>query len=108
MKTVYVAHPLRGSEVKNRRRVSDILRELDRDYPEHLFLSPIHSFGWLGGDHERALTLCLRLLAQADELWLFGDWQNSEGCVTERHEAMRLGIPVCAPTRIPLEVKRRG
>ena len=105
---VYVAHPLRGNEEENRQLISEILRELDKDFPERLFLSPIHSFGWLGGDHERALTLCLRLLAQSDELWLFGYCLNSEGCVTERHEAMRLGIPVCAPIRIPLEVKRRG
>ena len=105
---VYVAHPLRGNEEENRQLISEVLRKLDKDFPEWLFLSPIHSFGWHGGDHERALTLCLRQLAQADELWLFGDWWNSEGCVTERNEAMRLGIPVCVPTRIPMEVKRRG
>lgn len=100
---IYIAHPLRGSEVKNRRRVSDILRELDRDYPEHLFLSPIHTFSWLGEDHDRALTLCRRLIAQADELWLFGDWRHSKGCLIERREAKRLGISVFEV--IKLEVK---
>ena len=97
---IYIAHPLRGSEVKNRRRVSDILRELDRDYPEHLFLSPIHTFSWLGEDHDRALTLCRRLIAQADELWLFGDWRHSKGCMMERDAARNLGIEICTPIRL--------
>lgn len=97
---VYVAHPLRGNEEENRQLISEVLRELDKDFPEWLFLSPIHSFGWLGGDHERALTLCLRLLAQADELWLFGDWHNSAGCMMERDAARNLGIEICAPIRL--------
>lgn len=108
MKTVYVAHPFRGDEQANTLRVSKICRSLRAKYPDDLFISPIHAFSWFRDDHDGALEHCLRMLARCDELWLFGDWWNSEGCVTERNEAMRLGIPVCVPTRIPMEVKRRG
>ena len=108
MKTVYVAHPFRGDEIGNAGKVARICRELHKDYPDYLFVSPIHAFSWFREDHEGALEHCLRMLAKCDELWLFGDWENSAGCVTERNEAMRLGIPVCVPTRIPMEVKRRG
>lgn len=100
---VYVAHPLRGNEEENRQLISEVLRELDKDFPEWLFLSPIHTFSWLGEDHDRALTLCRRLIAQADELWLFGDWRHSKGCLIERCEAKRLGISVFEI--IKLEVK---
>jgi hypothetical protein len=100
MNIVYVAHPYRGDEAENRERVGEIMRELNKDFPEVLFLSPIHAFGWLGDDHDRALALCRRLLAMADEIWLFGDWRHSEGCLMERDEAKKLGIEICAPMRL--------
>ena len=100
MRTVYVAHPYRGDEAGNRERVGEIMRELNKDFPEVLFLSPIHAFGWLGDDHDRALALCRRLLAMADEIWLFGEWERSEGCLMERDEAKKLGIEICAPMRL--------
>lgn len=94
VKTVYVAHPFRGGEEENVKLISGILRMLDQNFPDWFFLSPIHSFAWLQNDHERALQLCRRLLAKADELWVFGDWKCSEGCTLEIEEAGRIGIPV--------------
>lgn len=103
MKTIYVAHPFRGDENANAEKVAQICRELHKDYPDYLFVSPIHAFSWFRDDHDGALEHCLRMLARCDELWLFGDWRHSKGCMMERDAAKRLGISVFEI--IKLEVK---
>ena len=92
MKTIYVAHPFRGDEVRNAGEVAEICRRLHAEYPDTLFVSPIHAFSWFRDDHEGALQHCLWMLAKCDELWLFGEWRHSEGCLMEHTEAKRLGI----------------
>ena len=103
MKTIYVAHPFRGAENANAEKAAQICRELHKDYPDYLFVSPIHAFSWFRDDHDGALEHCLRMLARCDELWLFGDWRHSKGCMMERDAAKRLGISVFEI--IKLEVK---
>ena len=100
MKTVYVAHPFRGDEIVNAGKVARICRQLHKDYPDYLFVSPIHAFSWFRDDHEGALEYCLRMLARCDELWLFGDWEKSAGCMMERDAARNLGIEIFAPIRL--------
>jgi hypothetical protein len=34
------------------------------------------------------MQCCLRLLAAADEVWIFGDWWHSEGCMREFQEVI--------------------
>jgi len=50
-------------------------------------ISPVHSFAFLNenvpGEREKALTFCEELVGAADEIWFFGDWQNSKGCRRE-------------------------
>lgn len=43
-------------------------------------------------ERDLALSLCLRLVSRADELWAFGD--PTEGMRLEIAEAERLGIPM--------------
>ena len=93
MKTIYVAHPLRGDVRRNKYAVTDICQNLKAIYPDMLILSPIHAFsfedvngrrGWVRGQ-------CRLVIEKADELWLFGDWRNSSGCVMESVDARRIG-----------------
>lgn len=100
MKTIYVAHPFRGDEIVNAGKVAQICRQLHKDYPDYLFVSPIHAFSWFRDDHDGALEHCLRMLSRCDELWLFGEWKDSAGCMMERDAARDLGIEICTPIRL--------
>ena len=93
MKTIYVAHPLRGDVRRNKYAVTDICQNLKAIYPDLLILSPIHAFSFedVNGPQDWVLGQCLRLIEKADELWLFGDWRNSTGCVMESVYARRIG-----------------
>jgi hypothetical protein len=92
MRTVYVAHPFRGDEVRNAGKVAEICRRLHTEYPDTLFVSPIHAFSWFRDDHEGALQHCLWMLAKCDELWVFGEWWNSDGCKREINAAIKAGM----------------
>jgi hypothetical protein len=85
MKAIYVAHPLRGDVENNIRKVTEICRRIAATGRVVVF-SPIHAFpGFMdiNGDQTYAMKCCLRLLAAADELWIFGRWTTSEGCMSE-------------------------
>lgn len=105
MKKVYIAHPLRGgtrdigSIYKNYLKADALMLTLGREHEseEILFLSPIHAFSFtspLVGPQEWVLGQCRGLLELADEVWVFGDWQESEGCRMEVEHARKLGITV--------------
>ncbi len=105
---IYVAHPLRGrtgspEEIKsNTAAITAIMQQLVRAFPEHLFLSPIHAFSFLSphGDQETPLALCKRMLKACDEVWFFGDFLESGGCMMELRWALQKRIPVYIPARI--------
>lgn len=104
MKKVYVAHPLRGDTrdiqtiFGNISKVDDLLRQLAAKHENDgiLFLSPIHAFAFISalGPDEWVLGQCRELLSLADEIWVFGDWEHSEGCRMEVEHAKKLGITV--------------
>jgi hypothetical protein len=107
MKKVYIAHPLRGDTDRthpnykivfdNVEAVDRICRTITETYPDVLPLSPVHAFSFLKvfSEDDKAIEMCLKLLALADGLWVFGDWENSEGCRIEIQRARELGIPIC-------------
>ena len=43
---------------------------------------------------EFGLKCCEEYIQYMDELWLFGDWQKSEGCIRERNAALLELIPI--------------
>ena len=104
MKRVYIVHPLRGgtrdAEIihENYLKADALMLMLPRKHEneEILFLSPIHAFSFASplGRQEWVLGQCRALLELADELWVFGDWQGSEGCRMEIEHARELGITV--------------
>ena len=46
MKSIYVAHPLRGDVQRNKNAVTDICQNIKAIYPDMLILSPIHAFSF--------------------------------------------------------------
>lgn len=104
LKKVYVCHPFRGGRpyteekaAKNMAAVSRICRliaERDRCVP----FSPIHAFSFYHAldaeATERVMRMCMELLETCDEMWVFGDWRNSEGCLKEIEHASKARIPI--------------
>ncbi len=95
VKKVYIAHPLRGDVQGNRIKASEICKQLSLS-GEVIPFSPLHAFGYLEpiGDQTSAMQHCFALLAAADELWVYGPWSTSEGCILEIEYAGRMGIPI--------------
>lgn len=83
-KVVYISHPYGGYK-RNEHKVQKIINKLQVKYPKYLFLSPIHAFSYAytKTDYEQGLNMCLWLLNRADEMWVYGDWENSVGCCAE-------------------------
>jgi len=94
MKCIYVAHPYQGKK-QNREAITHICQRLVK--LGVMPVSPIHAFGFLHdnipGDRHKALEFCEELLTMSDELWLFGEWEKSDGCVFERNVALVEMIP---------------
>lgn len=104
-KNVYVSHPLLGDMDRkspnisvpfaNKEKVDGICPQIVETYPNVIPLSPLHNFSYLNVfERETSLKLCLRLLSLCDEMWVFGDWENSEGCKLEIVRAGEMKIPV--------------
>ena len=95
MKLVYIAHPLRDDPDFNKFALSKILRNNYTKYQEmHVIpISPIHMFSYLDPQVD-VLPQCLELLFHCDELWVFGEWKKSTGCVEEIDFAKRNGIKI--------------
>ena len=89
MKCIYVAHPYQG-KMQNKEAITHICQRLTK--LGVMPVSPIHAFGFLHdnipSERHRALEFCEELLTMSDELWLFGEWEKSDGCVFEKAVAL--------------------
>jgi len=95
MKKVYIAYPLRGNVETNIKSATEICKKISEEGKVVPF-SPLHAFEFLSaeGDQTQAMKYCFALLRSCDELWVHGDWQNSEGCLMEIGFARDHGISV--------------
>lgn len=93
-KIIYISHPYSGLE-ENKNKVSSIVLSLMNKYPNYLFISPIHAFGFAYNDlsYEKGLDYCLKTLKLSDEMWVFGDYENSIGCNKEIEYCRNNNIP---------------
>lgn len=95
MKKIYVAHPYLGKK-QNKEAITHICRALVK--LGIMPISPVHAFGFLHDnipeEREKALGFCCELVETADELWLFGDWERSDGCLIERNVALLELVPI--------------
>lgn len=97
----YIAHPLRGEKpytdqqvTDNFAKINNICRKLvfEKDYI--IPISPIHTFNFITPfelDEEVIMDFCYSLMNACDEVWVFGDWKNSVGCLMEIKKAISLG-----------------
>lgn len=101
MGNVYISHPLRGAEPYTRERcrenidrVTQICLAVTRDFITATPISPVHAFSFLDPlecDEGLIMTYCNSLLLSCDELWVFGDWETSNGCLSEIEQFTRCG-----------------
>ena len=103
MKRVYVAHPFHGDHPDDIARiyanvyaVERICQSLAKSEPDVNIFSPIHAYNFLPwlGDQAQALKMCRDSLSRCDELRVFGDWENSQGCLLEIEWARELGLSI--------------
>ena len=93
---VYVSHPYLGKK-ENEDKVAEMLKDLQSQYPNYLFVSPIHAFSWAYGvaDYDKGMDMCLWLLENCDEMWILSaSWKESEGCRREVDYCLSAFIPV--------------
>ena len=95
MKRVYIAHPYNG-ELKNKDNVEKIIRKLATKNPNVLYISPIHTIGFLYNDvtYNHGMDYCIELLSLCDELLLCQRWKTSTGCLIEKSYAEKNGIQI--------------
>lgn len=81
---IYISHPYGGVN-ENVQVVTNLIKELYKKFPSYLFLSPIHAFSHMYDytEYQEGLNMCLWMLDQCDETWVFGDYQSSVGCMSE-------------------------
>lgn len=92
---VYVSHPFQGLQ-ENVEEVEEIIHELVEENPEHTFISPIHTFGFMfhTTEYEHGLEMCIQLLDKCDMMIVSGDWGNSVGVNREIDYCFQNKIPV--------------
>ena len=95
MKKIYICHPFKGKK-QNKEAITRICRALVK--LGIMPISPIHALSFLHdnikSERLKALEFCCELVEAADELWLFGDWERSDGCLIERNVALLELIPI--------------
>ena len=96
-KVVYISQPSSGLPI-NDRRIEETIKILVKEYPDILFVSPVHCFGFLYNElpWEEGISQCIGLLNLCDEMWVFGDWQKSRGCLYE--------VQYCQVHKIPYKI----
>ena len=95
MKKVYLSHPYTGDEARRRAEAAKIQRDLQKQYPDMLFLNPIAMFGILADmEYEQVMAYCIEVLRDCDMIVMSGEFMNSRGCTMEHTMARELGIPI--------------
>ena len=93
---IYISHPYGGKE-ENKQEIETIIRDLIQENPQHTYISPVHTFGFLYNDveYEQGIRYCLDLLEVCDEMYVYGDYNNSKGCVKEIKHCLDKQIKFC-------------
>ena len=101
MKPIQIIHPISGPNMlDNIDNISSIAEKLTKE--GYMVISPMHAYIYLDDDvpeeREYALQCCEKLLEMVHnaggEAWVYGDWQNSEGCKRELEKCRELVMKV--------------
>lgn len=99
MKLIYVAHPY-GGKKDNEVAADVITRMLQKRFPEHCFVSPIHAIreaydeNTTEEEYFNGMSHCITLLSRCDAMVVTGEWMQSRGCQIEVLIARSKEIPV--------------
>lgn len=98
---IYVSHPYRNNPNKNQKNIKKVIKNLYKMYPQYLFISPLHLFGYFTEVNvnemlydDDIMLFDLRVVKLCDEIWIFDYTGNSVGCNNEKLEAMRNDLKV--------------
>ena len=90
MKRVFVSHPFRSDPEGNMKKIRLIEKRLAA--LGIAYFSPLSNYQTLDDvdakQRDFALKCCAEWIPQNDELWLFDEWENSEGCQDEHLTAL--------------------
>ena len=88
---IYVSHPFSG-KYENKLKVEKIILDLRDKHPEFTYVSPIHCFSFMYDkyDYNTGIIMCLDLLVACDAMYVYGDYQNSRGCMIEISHASKI------------------
>ena len=91
---VYVSHAFGGNE-DNKQRIEDIVKVLTKIYPDKIFISPVHAFGFLyeETEYQQGLNMCLKLLSVCNSMVVCDDYHNSIGVKSEIEFCKNYNIP---------------
>lgn len=95
---IYVSHPF-SNKKENLDDIERIIKELVKEHPEHIYISPCHTFSFLYDfveTYEQGLDMCLELLSKCEKMLVYGDWKSSRGCKAE--------VLYCEMNMIPYEI----
>ena len=90
---IYVAHPY-NNLVSNKRSVEMIIKELSLKNPSKVYVSPIHTFGFMYNtvSYEKGMYYCKSLLAECDSVIFCKGWETSRGCKLEMEYCLEHGV----------------
>lgn len=87
MKRVYISHSNRNDRENCFNEMSRICYSIANSHENIMPISPLHMFSFLDDTNEeeryKALEYCLNLISDCDEIWAFGNWEDSEECIKE-------------------------
>jgi len=96
MAMIYVAHPY-NNKSNNKKSVELIIKALALSNPNQIYISPIHTFGFLYNtvSYDKGMYYCKALLSQCDSALFCKGWETSRGC--------RLEMAYCIENKIEWE-----
>lgn len=95
-KKIYISHSYSGLE-ENKRDIEEKVKKLVKEYPNYVFISPVHTFGYLYDSYPYhiGIDLCIELLKMCDEMWIVDEnFVNSKGVMVEREYCLNHNVPV--------------
>ena len=105
MKVVYIAHPIGGDVENNLKKVAQVAREINLEYPDVVPIAPYFLDCYALDDNnpeerERGIKNDIALFHKGfiDEVWLYGD-RISFGMSKEIELANKLGIIVVSKSQ---------
>ena len=95
IKLVFVSHPFSDDPKKNRELVDRICKQITKEHPNVLPISPLHLFSFLEKDgryRDKIMEVCYLLIALTDETWIYiYNQSKTSGQIDENNFAISLG-----------------